>query len=976
MPTLGALSFLAPLLLLGLLALPLLWWLLRTTPPQPDRVRFPAFVILRRLTRVEETPDKTPWWLIALRLFLSACVMIGLAGPILNAPTIEDNTGPLVLVIDDSFAAAPAWPRREAILAEAAAQNRQTGRPIFVITTAPSLLPPGEQVRGPLDQSGLKALTGTLLPTPFRADRTSISSLITVLEAMPAFQAAQGTPTFWWLADGLASEQGGEQEDGQESGQDATVDDRFIAALRARGQLTIFNDPQTSLLAVAPDIAGNGDAQTQNLSSLSYRVHRRSPRGTITPTLIATARDGRELSRIQVTLPDGEKSVPIEINLPLALQNELATVRLDAARAASAVWLADARDRRALIGLNANSREQSAALLSGNHYVRQAMSPFAAFQTGDLLSLIAAQVSAIVLDDIGRLRPEEEEALGNWVEDGGVLIRFAGPRLADAALDGRPALLPVQLRRGERALGGTLTWGTPQPLGPFTATGPFDGLEPPDDVVVRQQILAEPGGETSARTWASLADGTPLVTGTQQGKGVIVLFHITATPLWSDLPLAEIFIQMLKKLTFLSTLSPDSLDDQLSTQEAVRYPPLRILDGYGQFVGAGGAVSALTITPDNNESAAPRVFTPTPQTPPGLYGSAEAPLAINVLGAVQSLDPLRVPAGVTRPYTQSPPFSLAPVLFVLALIALLLDLAATLFLKGTLFNRPTNNPASAGLIGIIALAGLGLAFVAVPGPANAQTPAATDRLKPIDRPIDPQTAEATLTTRFAYVRTGNGATDRLAEAGLRALSQELSRRTTVSPALPVGIDLSRDDFSVYPVLYWPVEPGMETISDTTLASVENFMRLGGLIIFDTRDDEAAVAGIETAAAATLRQILTRIDVPPLTPLPRDHVLTRSYYLLSDLRGRSAENPVWVAAGSAINDGVTPLIIGGRDWIGAWARDTNGQPLRPVAPDQRFSGPRAREMAFRAGINMMMVAFTGNYKTDQVHTGILLRRLGE
>ncbi|MEL6378998.1 MAG: DUF4159 domain-containing protein [Pseudomonadota bacterium] len=973
MPALGPLSFLSPLLLLGLLALPLLWLLLRTTPPQPDRVRFPAFVILRRLTRVDETPDKTPWWLIALRLLLAAFVIIGLAGPILNAPPIEENTGPLVLVVDDSFAAAPAWAQREAVIEQAAAQNRQTGRPIFIMTTAPGLVPAAERVRGPLDQPALKALAGQLSPSPFRANRETIGTLINALDAMPAFQNAAGAPTFWWLADGLASPQG------------PGTDDQFISALRARGALTIYNDPQTTLLAVAPDISPAADAPRQGLSSLTYRIHRRSLRGRLTPTLVATARDGRELSRTPVTLGEGEKSVSVEISLPLALQNDLASVRLDGARTASAVWLADARDRRALIGLNASSREQSAALLSGNHYIRQAMAPFAAFQTGDILSLIEAQVSAIVLDDLGRLRAEEEKALTAWVDAGGVLIRFAGPRLADAALDGRPALLPVQLRRGERALGGTLTWGTPQPLGPFTGTGPFEGLEPPDDVVVRQQILAEPGGETSARTWASLVDGTPLVTGSAQGQGVIVLFHITATPLWSDLPLAEIFIQMLKKLTFLSALSPDSLDDQLNTGEAVRYPPLRLLDGYGQFIPASGSVSALTITApeDTTINANAGIFTPTPQTPPGLYGSAEAPLAINTVQPGEDLAPLRVPADVTRPYAENPPRSLAPSFFVLALIALLLDLLATLFLKGTLFNRSAGTRSSdgvaAGLVALVLTGSLSLALALVTPPAAAQQPAtrgATDKARPLDLPIDPRTAEATLTTRFAYVRTGNSTTDRLAEAGLRALSQELSRRTTVSPALPVGIDLSQDDFSVYPVLYWPVEPGMETVSDATLASVENFMRLGGLIIFDTRDEDAAVAGIETPAAATLRQILTRIDVPPLTPLPRDHVLTRSYYLLPDLRGRSAENPVWVAAGSAINDGVTPLIIGGRDWIGAWARDSRGQPLRPVAPGQRYSGPRAREMAFRAGINMMMVAFTGNYKTDQVHTDILLRRLGE
>jgi hypothetical protein len=83
------------------------------------------------------------------------------------------------------------------------------------------------------------------------------------------------------------------------------------------------------------------------------------------------------------------------------------------------------------------------------------------------------------------------------------------------------------------------------------------------------------------------------------------------------------------------------------------------------------------------------------------------------------------------------------------------------------------------------------------------------------------------------------------------------------------------------------------------------------------------------------------------------------------------NPVWVQAAGAANDGVTSLIIGGRDWAGAWATDGLGQPLRPMTR----GGERAREFAYRAGINIVMVAYTGNYKSDQVHTPILLERLG-
>ena len=118
-----------------------------------------------------------------------------------------------------------------------------------------------------------------------------------------------------------------------------------------------------------------------------------------------------------------------------------------------------------------------------------------------------------------------------WIEQGGVLVRFAGPRLAQAEDD---SLVPVKLRSGGRTLGGSLTWEKPQHLASFAADGPFAGLAVPKDVTVNRQVLAEPDASLATRTWASLEDGTPLVTGERRGKGVVSLFHVSADMRWSD----------------------------------------------------------------------------------------------------------------------------------------------------------------------------------------------------------------------------------------------------------------------------------------------------------------------------------------------------------------------------------------------------------------------------------------------------------
>jgi len=938
----GSLGFLSPLILVALLGLPLIWWLLRATPPAPTRVRFPAFILLNKINNQEETPDRTPWWLLLLRLFLAACIIIGLAGPILNSPEVAENDGPIVLIVDNSYAAAPGWRLRETAINRAAEQARQSNRPLFAITTTPPYPVGTPSLFGPLEPEDLRSLSDQLRPVPFAADRRLSTQMLLQLDerlALPegAAKTTNNQPNFIWSTRSPTLEGG--------------------------------NDSRADL----PAPISSSNNLNANLNTLYFTVRRLEGRGTWDGEIVALARDGRELDRAPVQFGNGETKTVSQINLPIALQNLLASVRIETVRSSAAVWLADARDRRALIGLQHLEEDQTSTLLSGNHYIHQALSPFAQFQYGDISALVEADVSVIILNDVGRMREKDVSELTNWVKKGGVLVRFSGPILAVAALEIHPPLLPIELRKGERAFGGALTWDTPQPLGEFSSDGPFSDLIVPGDIFVRQQVLAQPGGITSERTWASLQDGTPLVTGNTNGNGLIVLFHITATPIWSDLPLSEVFIDMLRKLTFLSALAPESLDDTLNDQNQTRYAPLRILDGYGQLQTPATTLSGITIV---EASAAA-----TPLSPPGLYGANETPLTINTVSAQTSFKNLSLNAITAAPYTEKSPNYLWVYFFIIALFAFLVDMIASLYLAGKLTQRKNTvrnklaNSKLAATIGFIILA-FTASIVIHPVKTSAQTTANEKTSKPLDPPIDERIIDATLKTRFSYVITGNKKTDSTSEIGLTALSQELSRRTTVSPAAPVGIDLYNDDFSVYPLLYWPIEANAETLPDIVLSQVENYMRLGGLIIFDTKDEERVLSGRETPEAANLRRLLSRINVPPLVQAISTHVFYRSYYLLPELRGRTGFHPVWVARTSSVNDGVTSLIIGGRDWAGAWARSSEGIPLKPIVNNQYNNGERAREMAYRTGINIAMVAFTGNYKTDQVHAKILLERLGE
>ena len=226
------------------------------------------------------------------------------------------------------------------------------------------------------------------------------------------------------------------------------------------------------------------------------------------------------------------------------------------------------------------------------------------------------------------------------------------------------------------------------------------------------------------------------------------------------------------------------------------------------------------------------------------------------------------------------------------------------------------------------------------------------------------------------MRTGDPAVDRVSHAGLVGLSNALSLRTSFEPEPPLGIDVERHQLIFFPLIYWPVADDQRALTPAALAKIDHYLKTGGIILFDTRDQNAAPTRFAEGAgprARRLRALLAGLDIPPLRPMPPDHVLTRSFYLMHDFPGRWTGGQLWLERHEGgVNDGVSSLIIGSHDWAAAWAVDDRGRPTFAVVP----GGERQREQAFRFGVNLAMYALTGNYKADQVHLPAILERLGQ
>jgi len=514
--------------------------------------------------------------------------------------------------------------------------------------------------------------------------------------------------------------------------------------------------------------------------------------------------------------------------------------------------------------------------------------------------------------------------------------------------------MPVRLRAGGRTVGGAMSWGEPKTLRPFADSSPFFGLTIPEDVEVTAQVVAQPDPTLSERAIATLTDGTPLVTRATLGQGSVVLFHVTANAEWSSLPLSGLFVQMLERLA-VST-RPATLD--AADLEGTVWTPEQVLDGFGTLRDAG-------IRPgvDGTDLAEAPL---SDALLPGLYAGNDRRIARNVFGAEAALAPAVWPGSIpVEGMGVVAPTDLMAAFLTGALALLLLDAIAALWLAGR-------------LSGLARGAAVLAVLMALPqGGAQAQEGLSDDDLLALLA-----TSEVTL----AYVETGDAELDQTSQAGLQGLSNTLWQRTSVEPAAPIGVNLETDELAFFPMLYWPVSATQPLPSPEAYARLNTYLRSGGMIVFDTRDAHLGGFGSGTPEGRRLRALAAQLDIPPLEPIPPDHVLTRTFYLLQDFPGRHASRDVWVQAAPpdaeqiegmpfrTLNDGVTPVLIGGNDWAAAWAQDEFGRPLFPVG--RGFTGERQREIALRFGVNLVMHVLSGNYKSDQVHVPALLDRLGQ
>ncbi len=917
------LSFVSPILLWALVLLPILWWLLRAVPPAPIRAYFPGILLLLGLKDKETTPDRTPWWLLALRIGALAATIIGFAAPILNPTDVKPSSNNLVILIDSSWASAPDWKQRQEKLTEVLRAADQNNQPTALLTLTDT-----PQPNVPLQFTSPTASlqrVASLLPNAWRPDYMAWQTYLS---------AQEGTYDTVWFSDGL---------------EDPNRPD-LMNVLADKGSVSVVQN-DVPVIALSSPRVEEGD--------MVAKVTRSFADGVSEITLNAVGPDpngalqvlGTATGRFAAT----ETDVDLIFDMPTELRNRVKSIAVDNRRSAGAVAVTGDTVQRRKIGIIAPSDQQEGSnLVSDVFYLRKALVPTADVIEVDLKTTLQAGPDVLIFVDIGKLSSTDTDNVLKWVEDGGLLVRFAGPRLAASQIGLREEhpLLPVRLRAGGRSVGGAMSWGSPKTIQDFVEGTSFHGLKVPEDVSISSQVIAQPDPNLADRVVAELQDGTPLVTQKTVGSGRVVLFHVTANAEWSNLPLSGLFVQMFERLAVSTSGTIDEIDDL----EGLVWQPEEIIGAFGTVRAVDGLAGV------QGEQLATKAVSS--ELPAGVYTNSGRKAALNVMSNDQDLNRADWPLGTTfLSLGKTSQLFLKPYILIAAFGLLLLDIFASLWLSGKLTKRFVGQMAAVMI----------LASIGIPEKSYAQS--------------DDVLSSIINNTVLGYVRTGDPKVDRASEAGLLGLSTELHRRTSVEPIAPVGVDIETDELSLYPFLYWPMSEGQKPPSDAAVTKLNRFLRSGGMILFDTRDAHlsSAITG-GTANGRVLKKIAAQLEIPPLEPVPEDHVLARSFYLMKDFPGRHLGSTVWIEASQAestkiegvpfrnANDGVTPVVIGANDWAAAWAIDQNGRYMFPVGRGQ--AGQLQREYAQRFGVNLIMYVLTGNYKSDQVHVPALLDRLGQ
>ncbi len=899
-------TFLYPWVLGALLTLPILWYLLKVTPPAPKNLFLPTVRFLKGLIPDKVSPAHTPWWILLLRILIISLIIIALAGPVINPSSglpAGKNTA-IRIIIDNGWSGAGIKNEIFNTARNIIDKAKKEDRLVYILPMANEVGINQAQQFGPFNAHQAENILNSINIKSWGYNHENI------IKAIKETHAEFPIHSFW-LASGV--EEGNSQ--------------KIADLLQNQGGVTIYlpkKEKVPVLLRFSKDDIFSFDVErADGITNYPYNV-------------IIYDDKGQVIDRQETTYGTAT------FNLPEKIRQQISKVKIAGISGAGSVLISGNRFKIKDVGVvSAKKQNEETPFIDAEFYISRALSPYANLKFGSLEELMKKEdLSVIILPDIASMPISIMDKLRKWVEDGGVLVRFAGPNMAKNN-NMNTELLPVQIRSGGRMMDGSMSWENPVKIDDFPENSPFYGIAIEDDIFVKRQILAEPSDELENKSWALLEDGTPLVTADKRKYGLVVLFHTTADASWSDLAISGLYVSMLKKIIDISpaVLSSDNIGKAKGSYEIVQ-----MIDGSGNLSEADGNIKPIPVAEFGQISISSL-------HPAGIYKSASDYKYLNLGEKLPKLSFMDISSNSVDilPYDEKYENNLSPYILLVAFLLFIIDWLIMIFIS---YGFTKIFRLSAVIIIIISFSVSAFSVDARAG-------------------IDDYSLSRSI--YLSYIITGNSQVDNTSKTGLEALAKHLFMRTSIEPEGVVGVNPETDKLLFFPFIYWPISDVQTKLSDKAINNIQDYINHGGIILFDTRDqiyssnnpDDIGI--MSSKNSRILRDITAPINIPPLQPIANNHVLGKSFYLLKKYQGRFQDGVLWVEKeGDAKKDNVSSIIIGSNDYAYAWASN-NGENLQ--------GGSRQYEMSIRFGINLTMYALTGNYKGDQLHIMNILDRMG-
>ena len=568
--------------------------------------------------------------------------------------------------------------------------------------------------------------------------------------------------------------------------------------------------------------------------------------------------------------------------------------------------------------------------MSPVYYIKKAIKEDHNVFLNDLDNLLKENPSVIIFPESKKFDKKNRELILGWLNNGGLLIKFASNKsIYNKNIYFNSKNIPPSIRY----LGGDLSWEKDLNIKAFSDNSIFRNILVPKNIVIKKQLIFSKMDQIGIKVLAQLEDETPLITMRKVGNGKVLLFHFTANNDWTNIPMSNIFVEFLSKALLLSKLQNSNSSDTLQIKSQI--------NGFGFLEDSTDIKSFESISLLKNAI-------PSENALPGVYDNKDLAITLNLSGKIitNNFNINTYKNFNIKSYYENNVYDYSSFFLILVMLMLLIDILISSSLKNNFFllklvRRKTN-------VLPFLLTFLIFSF------------------------LDNSKANEYINNTFlAYIKIDDQNRNDISRDGLNALKETLIRRTSVSPKGVVGIDINKDPIFYYPFIYWPIEDKFLNINEQAKIKIKNYFKSGGIVLFDILKFDRNTPLINSKSYLLIKNFLMNIGVEDLNYIKNNHTISKSFYLLKKFPGRW-DNKILLVDNNDLNlkDGVNSIIIGFNDWAGAWALDNNKYPLFPVVP----GGERQREIAYRFGINIMMYALTGNYKSDQVHSKSILNRI--